>query len=238
MPVLVGIDGTGSDFSPGKGRDSRYDQAFANSFVRRICNRGGAMALYRRGPVGGGGGLVDAVNAGFNHVIRMLDGKPNEPVLLTGYSRGAAGVVAVAAALQRRQIPVQAMMLFDCVDRHVAIDAEVIPNNVAQVLHVRRDPDSSSRESFGNDGTRWNPPTVYNERFYMCTHGGMGGTPWLPERGQSQTDYIDEGLGVPLANGFSFRDGMTRITFRQDAWVSGKIWTEIQDFLNRHKFMG
>lgn len=227
MPILAGIDGTGADFVPGSGRDARYDTAFADSFVRRICARGGSLSLYRRGPVGGGGGMVDAVNAAVQHVVRNRATSPAETVLLTGYSRGAAGVVAAAAQLRSLNIPVRAMMLFDCVDRHIFIDAETIPSNVEFVHHVMRDPLASSRESFGNDGTRWTPPTVYSSKHYMCTHGGMGGTPWIAATGQNPNDMIDEG-GT---------DGRTRISYRQDAWVSGKIWTEIQDFLATHRFI-
>ena len=51
MPVLVGIDGTDSRFSPGESRNKLYDKEFANSFVRQICNRGGPNTKYLRGPV-------------------------------------------------------------------------------------------------------------------------------------------------------------------------------------------
>ena len=56
MAIVVGIDGTGSAFLPGSGRDKEYDVSFANSFVRKICKGGGANALYERGPVALGGG--------------------------------------------------------------------------------------------------------------------------------------------------------------------------------------
>jgi hypothetical protein len=228
MGILVGIDGTGSAFVPGAGRDRDYDVAFANSFVRRICNGGGPNARYFRGPVALGGGLVAAINGGFAHIVQKRNAGVREPVLLTGYSRGAAGVVSLANKLKDANIPVRAILLFDCVDRHLFIDADVIPNNVGYVHHVIRDPASSSRESFGNDAMRYSPPTDYPAAYkFLCTHGGMGGCPWTPAVGQSMSDLINEG-------GY---DGATTITFQQDATVSAQVWAFCQSFIRAHGFM-
>jgi hypothetical protein len=228
MGILVGINGTGSAFIPGASRDADYDVAFANSFVKRICDRGGPHTLYRRGPVALGGGLVGAINDGFSHIVAKRNAGVREPILLTGYSRGAAGVVSLAKKLKDARINVQALLLFDCVDRHLFIDAEVIPNNVGYVCHVIRDPASGSRESFGNDGMSYSPPTVYPAAYkFMCTHGGMGGCPWTPASGQAMTALINEG-GV---------DGMTNISFQQDATVSTQVWQFCQTFITTHGFM-
>ncbi|MEP6850079.1 MAG: hypothetical protein ABI999_14565 [Acidobacteriota bacterium] len=229
MGILVGIDGTGSAFLPGAGRDQEYDVAFANSFVKRICNAGGTNSRYFRGPVALGGGLVPAINDAFTFISQTKNRGVSEPVLLTGYSRGAAGVVSLAKKLKNARIDVQAMLLFDCVDRHLFIDAEIIPDNVKYVHHVIRDPASSSRESFGNDGLLYykgktNYPAAYK---FLCTHGGMGGCPWTPGPGQLMSDLINEG-GV---------DGATTITFQQDANVSTQIWAFCQAFINTHGFM-
>ena len=226
MPHLVGIDGTGSAVTPGASRDREYDIAFANSFVSRLCKPVTRNKRYFRGPVALGGGLVDAITDGFNFLRERHRQSPSEPVLLTGYSRGAAGVVSLAGRLQREGINVRAMLLFDCVDRHMFIDAEVIPNNVGYVMHVIRDPRSGSRESFSNDGLRYRPPTIYpNAYTFMCTHGGMGGTPW-DATGHSATDIINEG-GV---------DGATNITYGDDARVSEQVWTFVQPFIRTHGF--
>jgi hypothetical protein len=147
---------------------------------------------------------------------------------MTGYSRGAAGVVAAAARLKREKINVQALMLFDCVDRSGDIDAEVIPNNVAYVYHVIRNPETSSRESFGNDGLKYSAPTVFPSAFsFMCTHGGMGGCPWTPKAGQTPNDFVNEG-------GY---DGKTKVTYAQDASVSMQVWGHCQPFLRQHGFI-
>ncbi|NOT48689.1 MAG: hypothetical protein HOP17_13185 [Acidobacteria bacterium] len=174
--------------------------------------------------------MIEAVSAGHRFIMARRAAGIGGPILLTGYSRGAAGVVAIAARLQRESpaINVGAMMLFDCVDRQGDIDAEVIPNNVAYVQHVIRSPLSGSRESFSNDGLRYRHPTIFPTAYsFMCTHGGMGGCPWTLGPGQRPTDLIDEG----------FPDGMTRITFAGDAAVSSQVWNQCQPFLRTHGFI-
>lgn len=228
MAIVVGIDGTGDAIVPGADRDIAYDITFANSFVRKLCGMGGVNKRYFRGPVALGGGLVSAIEGG----VRFIEGRRRagvtDPVVLTGYSRGAAGVVSMAKQLQRLRINVQALMLFDCVDRHLFLDADEIPNNVGFVQHVIRDPRSGSRESFDNDAMLFRPPTVYPAAYaFMCTHGGMGGLPWTPGPGQSMSDLVDEG-GV---------DGATNITFANDALVSKQVWAYCQPFLNTHGFI-
>lgn len=239
MPILVGIDGTGEAITPSAERDEAYDSAFSESFVKRICD-GNANSRYYRGPVALGGGLVDAVNQGVAFIQQQRQQSPQETVLLTGYSRGAAGVVVIAERLKALDIPVRALMMFDCVDRHAVLDAEVIPNNVEYVHHVIRNPDGRSRASFGNDGMRFRPPTVYPAAYmYMCTHGGMGGTPWTLPEGASPDDFIDEGTLEALASPvrrepvWTYR---TNITYAQDQAVSQIVWRDVQSFLTTHGF--
>lgn len=237
MSILVGIDGTGSAVSPSAGRDRNYDVAFADSFVKRLCSPNSTNRRYFRGPVAGGG-LPEAINGGYDFIFRRHQESANEPILLTGYSRGGLGVVVIADRLKQQNIPVAAMLLFDCVDRHLAFDGRRIPNNVEYVHHVRRDPASRSRQSFGNDGTAHTPPTIYTERFYMCTHGGMGGTPWKPKLGQSTSELIDEGyaedaLNAGLLGAFFYK---TNVTFAQDKSESQKIWVDVQPFIRTHGF--
>ena len=228
MAIIVGIDGTGSAVTPGAERDKQYDIDFKDSFVRKICLTGKPNSAYFRGPVALGGGMMAAINGGYNFIKQKLRAGINEPILLTGYSRGAAGVVSLAAKLQDDRINVRALLLFDCVDRHMFIDAEVIPNNVGYVHHVIRDPLSGSRESFSNDAMAYRPPTVYPAAYkFMCTHGGMGGCPWTVPSGVSDTTFIDEG-GV---------DGLTNITYKQDAFVSKQVWQFCQPFMTKHGYI-
>jgi hypothetical protein len=258
MTILVGIDGTGSAILPGADRNAAYDVAFANSFVKRMCDAN-PFARYFRGPLALGGELPEAIDGGVNYILGRRRQFPNAPILLTGYSRGATGVVVVAKRLKKLDIPVRALMMFDCVDRHLAFDADIVPNNVENVCHVIRDPAGKSRLSFGNDGLRFNPPTNYIQpvRMFMCTHGGMGGTPWTIPAGKVSTDFIDEGAleasisartspslvdaipGVRTARELqTISNYRTNITYEQDARVSGNIWDHVQPFLRTHAFLG
>ena len=238
MPILVGIDGTGGEFVPGAGRDAEYDKAFANSFVNRIC-RGKPNGKYFRGPVALGGGLNDAITGGVSFIQDKRRQMPNEPILLTGYSRGAAGVVMIAKRLKDLNIPVKALMMFDCVDRYMFGDAEVVPSNVSFVCHVIRNPAARSRATFGNDGMKYIPPTVYEgPTMFMCTHGGMGGTPWSVE-GHNPGDFIDEGFAEDFFSPVRFGPVWlyhTNVTYAQDAAVSQQVWNFVQPFLLKHGF--
>lgn len=232
MPILVGIDGTGGGTFPTQARDDRYDVEFANSFVSKLC-KNKPNAQYNRGPVTFGGGLNIAIANG----MRFIEEKrrtlgTSEPILLAGYSRGALGVLVIAQRLQRQNINVRAALLFDCVDRHGDYDAEVVPNNIQHVLHLIRNSAANSRHSFGNDAMSYRPPTKYEGPFmFMCTHGGMGGTPWARPADKQPGDLIDEGAIEQPYN------ATTAISYDQDARVSGEVWTFCQGFIRTHGFM-
>ena len=221
MKIVVGIDGTGSEFLPGSGRDASYDRAFANSFVTRLTRRAITGYAYWRGPVALGGGMVGAINGAYSFITGHARSNPGSDILLTGYSRGGAGVVSLANRLNSAGLTVKAMLLFDPVDRHLFIDAATIPSNVRNVLHLTRDPRAGSRESFDNDAMQYYPSSTTLSAFkYMCTHGGMGGTPWDTPSGKTDADKVVE----------SFPDGDTNVTYKQDRDVSAQIWRDIQGF--------
>ena len=232
MPILVGIDGTGGGTFPGRARNDRYDIDFANSFVSRLC-KNKTNAQYNRGPVTLGGGLDTAIRDG----VRFIEQKrgelgADEPILLTGYSRGALGAMVIAQRLQRNNINVRAALLFDCVDRHGDYDSEIVPNNVENIFHVIRNPAANSRHSFGNDAMSYRQPTIYSGPYmFMCTHGGMGGTPWERPHDKKPTDLIDEGASE------QFYNSTTAISYQQDANVSRDVWAYCQPFIHTHRFI-
>jgi hypothetical protein len=187
----------------------------------------------------------------------------NEPILLTGYSRGAAGVVQIANMLKHQglgssnqlglpNVRVKAMLLFDCVDRHLGVDATLVPDNVENVLHVVRADATRSRGSFGHAAmkpqsqlrTRYPTPTTFH-----CTHAGMGGVPWTVPVVQSPGQLTlggrippRQGPAVGRRNDFiveSFPDGMivtTTVTYAQDAEVSAEVWKFVQPYILQHGF--
>ncbi len=241
MPILVGIDGTDDSWSLTTARNARYDRDFEKSFVSRLC-KGKSNGHYYRGPLADGGYLWQAIEGGVAFIKQKKQQMPNEPVLLTGYSRGALGAVVVAKKLKALNINVQALMMFDCVDRDMANDAEIVPDNVKFVRHVIRNPAAQSRATFGNDGMKYNPSTTNYPPavMYMCTHGGMGGVPWNAEKdGKKPSDLIDEGAaeawGSPVRRGpvWSYT---TRVTYSNDKLVSDQVWAQCQNFLNTHGF--
>jgi hypothetical protein len=263
MPILVGIDGTGT------GDDAEYAATFRNGFVRTICGKPSPNTKYFRGPTTLGGGLMPAINNGFYFILNRLEQDKNAPIIMTGYSRGGAGVIEIARRLGLAKIRVKALILFDAVDRHAEIDTTAIPTTVENVLHLRRDPRTKSRISFGNCGVAHFPPTNYLQDFFMCTHGGMGGTPWTLPPGKSLNDFVDEGFkpgiqaGSPVAgsainmglrivaplplkplighgifDSTRYIDGITNVTYMQDQAESKKVWHAFTKYIENPRLAG
>lgn len=233
MRVLVGIDGTGPFF------DSEYEPAFKRSFVKRLCPESDPRTHYCRGPDTAGGGTEGAIRSCLRFIDETGAGKKGGPkLLITGYSRGAFAVLVLAELLRQMKITVDAALLFDAVDRYAYADADEVPTNVRYAMHFMRNPKSGSRGSFGNCGTKPvdEKATWYRPRLCLCTHGGVGGTPWpmartgwkgrVYERGNHPQDLINE----------EFPDGWTKVTYGQDARVSEEVWVQAQPFIKRHGF--
>jgi thioesterase domain-containing protein len=73
----------------------------------------------------------------FLHLHRLTH--PQAPVYLTGYSRGGAGVVAVATMLANDNVKIAGLALFDAVDRTLGATADEIQTNVERAIYARRD---------------------------------------------------------------------------------------------------
>src|SRR5262245_51973299 len=115
MPIILGIDGTGPL------TDSDYSAAFRLSFMRHLIHANPRNSMYIRGPFWDGLDLSIMVNQGYTFVHLLKAGNAAMPVLLTGYSRGAAAVMGVAERLRRDGVTVDGMLLFDAVDRAVTM---------------------------------------------------------------------------------------------------------------------
>lgn len=224
MAIVVGIDGTSGDVFGGRERRDNYDRDFKDSFVSKICNV--TDRQYYRGPLIHGGGLLEAIFRGTAHIV-MQYVRNRQPIMLTGYSRGGAGVIGIAQRLTYLLpgVRIQAMLLFDAVDRHPTEVTGTIPGNVRNVLHLRRDWRSWSRVSFSNTGTRHRMTTNYRQEFFRCTHGAMGGMYWTPKEGETGSDRIHEG-GHDLVG--------TSITYDQDRLMSANVWQNALPFMREH----
>lgn len=221
--ILLGIDGTGPL------GNKEYRAEMHTSFVKYIVGHSPANAKrYERGPAFDGFDMATIAAKGYQHVHLNLAVHPKAPVFLTGYSRGGAGVIAVAQRLAKDGVKVSAMMLFDAVDRAIGVDSTDIPNNVERVVHARRDPYAFSRNSFGNCGTRWHAPTRCDMEFFRGTHGAIGGCPWSVPPGGRADDMIKElGEATP-----------TLITYAQDAHAAKEVWAWVKPRLTAHGFFG
>jgi hypothetical protein len=132
------------------------------------------------------------------------------------------------------------MLLFDAVDMHPTVEANVIPDNVGPVLHVRRAHESNSRITWGYAVPSHSLEHLYQQQSFPCTHGGMGGAPWpLPTRTDDPSllrprqvpdeshsnKFIQEGPG-----------NSARVTYAQDAKAPNDVWKDVQWFLREYGF--
>lgn len=173
--MLAAIDGTGPFL------DSSYAAKMKNSFVHQIALRAQVPnTIYYRGPDITGssatGNLIPPLAIALD--IRRAVQAGDTTVFLTGYSRGGAMAINVAAILADWNIAIEAMFLFDAVDRSLELSASRIPDNVRSVYHAMRMPSAGSRLSFGNCGTDGSGAREFLLRQFFTTHGGMGGVPW------------------------------------------------------------
>jgi hypothetical protein len=255
MPILVGVDGTGGDIFRGTARDARYDQVFETSFVRKLClpatpTNATANRIYIRGPALLGGGMPEGIAQGMNFIESSRRRFPNEPILLAGYSRGALGAANLARLLKGppHNINVKAMLLFDCVDMHLAYDAEEITDNVGHVLHVVLTTGVRSRSTWHRAARRAKSPAVYGSVDFRCTHAGIGGVPWpLPMRREPERptlggsiparEFLDHSRQNEFINEGGL-DGETNITYAQDKHVSEQILNhkDVRSFIRQHGF--
>jgi hypothetical protein len=245
MSILLGIDGTTDDVF---WKDTmKYDDLFGDSFVSRICSparpdRPTHNKAYIRGPLAFGDDLLPIIMEGYKFIHGKLWAGVDEPILLTGYSRGAAAVIDIAKRLQRENKSVKAMLLFDCVDRSPHVDSTRIPNNVGYVSLVMRLPETNSRAKFGYPEMRTDPPTRAEATMWHGTHAAMGGTPWPLTKGKLPSDYIVETPDISVEGGRVGFGGSvkfhqkTAVTYDQDARVSERIWSHAQVFLAKHGF--
>ncbi len=212
MKIFAGVDGTGT------GDQKKYAKEFKNSFVNTMGRTWTwpPLTFYERGPENLGTATKEIANRAAAWVIHMRAiWRSVYPkgigVFMAGYSRGGVAVIDAAWTLKDSKIDVDCLLLFDAVDRTDTIPEHrtTIPPNVKFCYHARRDPHANSRPEFGNCGMKFVKPTVYKEKLFFCTHGGLGGVPWSKA---SKTGAIVEDYEV--TNPITGRSDTTNVTLQ------------------------
>jgi hypothetical protein len=218
--IVLGIDGTGPM------RGGEYGASMNDSFVSNIVRKSTTgVKRYMRGPGFDGLDMALIARAGHRFVQLGLVASPGATILLTGYSRGGAGVIDVARRLASDNIEVAAMVLFDAVDRALGVDATDIPNNVQRLVHARRHPRAGSRESFSSCGIRWHAPTICELKLFLGTHGALGGVPW---KGPKANELVVE----------SWPDSGTNVSYIEDARAARTVWDWVEPRLKKLGYLG
>jgi hypothetical protein len=175
--MLICVDGTGPT------DDDEYAAAMNRSFVMQIAQRSTVpkpTTKYFRGPEDAGiTKLVHPATIVMQFIKRYWE-SGDQQIFMTGYSRGGAIVIEVARILYQLnpEMEVEALFLFDPVQRDLILNAQVIPPNVKHCYVARRDRRTESRLSFGNCGLFLERGGIPLIRDFFTTHGGMGGVPW------------------------------------------------------------
>ncbi|MFN0114446.1 MAG: hypothetical protein ACKVPY_07205 [Paracoccaceae bacterium] len=254
MDIFGGVDGTGTD------DDKKYAVEFANSHVNTLFKQWTTPhRFYDRGPA-----LVGAETGDKARMLAMamkaswqiagtragLARTPNR-LFIAGYSRGAAAAVEACHMLKDAGIPVHCLMLFDAVERTNTVSRTTVPGNVRHCFHARRDPSAASRQSFSNCSTRAEPGVKYSEKFFFCTHGGVGGCPWSKAAEGGVVSEWDGGWALAahlLDTAFRMHTGIpvspvrglqnTRVTPAQDKTGSRASWDWMHGNLMRARAEG
>lgn len=129
--MLYIIDGTGPD----------DDQIYARQMNGSMCEK---LAKDYNGHYNRGPSLLGTETFKIaQHVFQSIGRDPElrrQPLFLAGHSRGGAAVIRIAQLLKEQRIGVEALFLFDAVDRTgPGENVQHIPGNVKSTYHARRD---------------------------------------------------------------------------------------------------
>jgi hypothetical protein len=190
------IDGTGpSD-------DGKYRTDMKNSFCRQLGTylEANGKGIYARGPSWLGDEVHQEAIQAAEYLRKQYAGVPGVKLMLAGYSRGGSAAIMVAEILEKEDIAVDSLFLFDAVARHRHSGGEVIPANVAFSRHARRDlqalvvlkyegtfsdvgglmnASNPMRPTFGNTGLTWRGSGDHQKaKAFVGSHGALGGVGW------------------------------------------------------------
>jgi len=251
--ILGGVDGTGP-YS-----DDVYREEFKNSFVNKVGKLFKKKKMSRGPSVDGI--MTDSIGQKIaNYIKSETKCVVNPSVFLTGYSRGGAAVIHAAKLLESDGIKIEAMFLFDAVERTVGgANTAKISSNVKYCYHALRDPKANSRSYFSNTGkslakethgsctprgdTLVGGGTVYLEKKFFGTHGAIGGVPqtendkdgYIDETPALANDFIDLRLrlGVGALNAILDQD-RTSVSASQNKAATAEVWNWMQINIHKH----
>ncbi len=263
--VLVGIDGTGSS------DDSSYASAYQHSFVNEIYDRSRVKnKYYFRGPSLLGferKALKTILDATLSGGQSFANPRRKFKILLMGWSRGGAACIHIAKELQRYNIDVKAMLLFDPVDRDLALSTGRVPNNVKDALTIVRRPETGSWESFGyaidnidfNNTSRYQHSSNHSIVTIFGTHAAIGGVVGPKEgyaavetRGQGKLymgdasmadpygisrDYVQAKAYFGQENDMHVKMLTSHVSFDDDLKARKLVKHEIKGFLSKHGYV-
>lgn len=129
--MFLAVDGSGD------ADRAIYDDIMKDGFCRQLQAEFGAA--YIRGPTMSGSGFNKALDDIVMDVTRVKKNQPGDRIFLAGHSRGGAAVIAAAHILKTMNIDIDALFLFDAVDRMVNMrSTKIIPSNVRNCYHAMR----------------------------------------------------------------------------------------------------
>lgn len=162
--------------------------------------------------------------------------RPEKKVFLVGYSRGGAACIQAATWLNDLGLQVDAMFLFDAVDRDVILDCSRIPGNVVKAYHAIRDPEGGSRPYFGNCQAT---STRMEEKYFRGTHAALGGLPGTGDQpmkvaGKAPELTLRNARAVALVGFVEQPRQVPRITLAEDREAAASAWAWMSGHLYRH----
>ncbi len=166
------IDGTGP------ADDTEYKLDMNRGFCYKLYQQI-SESHYSRGPTNSGFTTFDIADVVLKNIYRKLKDTPKLRLYLAGHSRGGAAVIYIAKELQKAKISVNAMFLFDAVDRAVqGPDLQTIPRNVKNCYHAMRDKTIQSYYDGGVQKYRQNCTALQSQTSTAFTGTGnvIGGT--------------------------------------------------------------
>lgn len=180
--MFIGVDG--SSDSLGIQSAAEYERAYRNSFVKELyVTTRHQHKRYIHGPdlFSIGREVVRVSGEVVDHIRHIMETTGDRTIVMAGHSRGGAVCIHAARRMQREPwaayLTIRCLALFDAVDRDMATDTEVIPDNVENAFHAVRDPEAGSRPLFGNAGISAEVLVQFTRKHFMTTHTGVGGVP-------------------------------------------------------------